>query len=248
MPTISRNMPEQVAQFYDEHTAAYIEAGEDIIQSLRPDDRREFLEYLAGGIGITDGLRILDAGCGLAGPAMYFANCHDVYLDCLTISAVECAAATSRVMDAGLSAKIAVRQGDYHTLEKLYPAASFDAVIFLESLGHAADPDRVLQATSHVLKRGGSVYIKDFFLRHTVDATEQTTFRSIVESIDRNYCYNTPALAGLLSMLARAQLQVLSVSAPTFVPSRTYLDSFAQLFACASESSPIDWLEIKCVK
>jgi len=161
--TRSRNTPAQVAKFYDEHASTYLQAGEDIIQSMRPDDTTEFLEYLMRSIGIKDGMRILDAGCGSAGPALYFANHKEVQIDCLTISAMECAAAKSRALHAEAPGKVVVRHGDYHDLDKLYPQESFDAVVFLESFGHAADPLRVLGSTRNVLKPGGIVYIKDFF-------------------------------------------------------------------------------------
>ncbi len=246
--TTSRNTPEQVAKFYDEHTNSYVQAGEDIIQSMRPDDATEFLEYLVRSIGIEDGMRILDAGCGSAGPALYFANRNDIQIECLTISAAECAVAQSKISQSNAPAKIAVRHGDYHELAKHYPPAYFDAIIFLESFGHAAVPEQVLESARHVLKPGGFIYIKDFFPASGRDAAEQEIFNSIVVSIDKNYCYNTVPLDSLLSLLDNLELKLVSMNSPTFTPSLAYLESFQQVFSSRSETTPIIWLEIKCVK
>jgi len=85
-------------------------------------------------------------------------------------------------------------------------------------------------------------------LFYSLDTTEQLLFDSIVASIDKNYCYNTLELDRLLSMLDLLELKLVSMNVPTFTPSQAYLESFQQLFSIFSETSPITWLEIKCVK
>lgn len=92
------------------------------------------------------------------------------------------------------------------------------------------------------------MYIKDFFRATGRDAAEQTIFNSIVESIDKNYCYNTLSVDTLLSMLDDVELKLVSMNSPSFTPSQAYLQSFQQVFSSPCETSPIVWLEIKCVK
>jgi ubiquinone/menaquinone biosynthesis C-methylase UbiE len=55
-----------------------------------------------------------------------------------------------------------VHLGDYHKLDELFPAESFDRVYFLESLCHAENYRRVLTSAFRVLKPGGALYIKDY--------------------------------------------------------------------------------------
>lgn len=242
--------PEQVARYYDVHTDDYMAVGGDVIQAMRPEDTNELLAYLLKTIALKDGMRVLDAGCGVAGPAMYFASHASVEIEGLTISPVQCELARKKIREAGLSARIKVHEGDYHYLCSYYAENSFDAVLFLESLGHAADPARVLKEAYAVLKPGGYIFIKDFFMRTMPSAAEQILATKIISNIDRNYCYNTLNFNDVISALRRVGFYVDFVQVPHFVPTKSYTDAFERRLNLSTFGPirPVDWYEIKCIK
>jgi cyclopropane fatty-acyl-phospholipid synthase-like methyltransferase len=237
----------KVANFYNQHAKTYLQAGEHIIQVMRPDDENAFLEYLMGQIGLSDGMRILDAGCGIAGPAIYFAKQKKIEIECITISEEEARIATARVLEEGLS-NVTVAVHDYQDLLKLYPASSFDGVIFLESLGHSSRLKDALKGAFHVLRPGGFLYIKDFFRRPPQNENERAALNSIVTKLNTAYCYNTMTLDALIQALRSVHFKIQTVARPAFAASQSYLESFHELFGATPQDEPVMWHEIRCIK
>jgi cyclopropane fatty-acyl-phospholipid synthase-like methyltransferase len=237
----------QIAKFYDQHANTYLQAGELVIQVMRPDDENAFLEYLMRQIGIGDGMRLLDGGCGIGGPAIYFAKQKNIEIECVTISEAEARIARERAAEAGAT-KVHVSVRDYHELAEAYPAASFDGVIFLESLGHAARPIDVLKGVHHILKPGGFLYIKDFFRRPPRDDNERPALNSMVAKLNSAYCYNTTTLDSLIELLRSRHFKIKTIARPAFAASQYYLQSFHDLFGATAQDEPVLWHEIMCVK
>lgn len=161
--TINQYSTSDVKQYYDEMTPSYIKGFGEVFQGARPESTDELVSYLIDAAKLEDGQRILDAGCGICGPAIMFAERCDLAIEALTLSLVQVSEAKKRISEKGLEPKINVRQGDFHRLAEIYPANTFDRVLFLESLCHAEDYRKVLTQVKHVLKPGGLLYIKDFY-------------------------------------------------------------------------------------
>lgn len=155
--------PRDIAQYYDEWNAAYEASFGDVFQHLQTTDRAQLFDHLAEAAGVIDGDRILDAGCGVCGPAVEFARRADVAIDAVTLSAVQVERARENVERAGLNGRIAVHLGDFHRLDELFAPASFDLVYFLEAFVHSDDPLAALRSVHEVLRPGGRIYIKDFY-------------------------------------------------------------------------------------
>lgn len=152
-----------VRAYYDQNTQAYLDGFGEIFQGSRPASTEDLMRHIAEGARIHDGLRVLDAGCGVCGPATWLAGHHDLKLEALTLSEVQVQAGRKRVAAKGLQDRISVRVGDFHRLTDLYAENSFDRVLFLESICHAQDYRAVLHQAWQVLKPGGLLYIKDFY-------------------------------------------------------------------------------------
>jgi cyclopropane fatty-acyl-phospholipid synthase-like methyltransferase len=152
-----------VKHYYEEQTAAYIEGFGDVFQGSRPASTTDLLDYILKAADINDGMKVLDAGCGVCGPAIWFSQHRDVRIESLTISPVQVRGARARVAAQGLENRITVREGDFHHLTDIYPQDSFDRVLFLETICHASDYRQVLKQAMEVLKPGGFLYIKDFY-------------------------------------------------------------------------------------
>jgi cyclopropane fatty-acyl-phospholipid synthase-like methyltransferase len=116
---------------------------------------------LVSGVDLRPGARVLDAGCGVAGTAMWLARTFGVTVHGITISENQISVATSLISQAGLADQVQVSLRDFTNTG--FPDESFDLVIAQESVCHAEDKSQFLKEASRVLKPGGTVAIADGF-------------------------------------------------------------------------------------
>ncbi len=115
---------------------------------------------LASHLGIRSGQRILDAGCGVGGSAIWLAKTYNVKVVGITPVASQVARAHRYAHEQGVADQVSFQQQDYtHTA---FSAASFDAVWALESLCHAPDKRLVLAEARRLLRPGGRVGIVEY--------------------------------------------------------------------------------------
>ena len=154
----------QVKEHYEAHSQTYLDTYGSILQAYRPQDVDVMLQAQMELADLQDGMSILDAGCGVCGPAAYFAASKDVRIEAITLSEVQKEAASALIAGRGLARQVSVRTADFHSLEDLYAAESFDRVLFLESLCHSPTPYLALSSARKVIKRDGLLFIKDFVM------------------------------------------------------------------------------------
>lgn len=176
---------EDVACYYDEWNDRYEAVFGDVFQHLKGADHAQLLDHVAEVAQITDGDRVLDAGCGICGPARYFARHFDVQIDAVTISPAQADRGRHLVAAESLQDRIRVHVGDFHHLDELVAPGSQDLVYFLEALVHAHDPRAVLRSAHRVLAPGGILYIKDFYRGRSSDPSEQRVIDECVEATNR---------------------------------------------------------------
>jgi len=209
--------PSEVRDYYDAWTEKYVDDFGECIQAHRPTSEDEFLDYLMTSAGIRDGQSVLDAGCGICGPARYFAAHRDVTIDALTVSPVQAEIGRERNRAAGLDARIRVAVGDFHQLAALYGRERFDLVYFLESLSHSPRPGEALRSAYEVLKPGGIVYVKDYFIRRCEDAEEQRRVLDVIGRVDALFATNTAWVSDVEEELRAAGFFWRSAIHPRFV-------------------------------
>jgi cyclopropane fatty-acyl-phospholipid synthase-like methyltransferase len=154
-----------VGDFYDEYHDKFMSVYGSVIQAFRTKNVADLLQHQMDSMGLKRGQRVLDAGCGVAAPALYFARHAGVNVDGLTISHKQYEAAQRNIAAEGLADQVSVTRGDYHCLTAYFAPAAYDVIYFLESLGHSRDKARVLDECWTILKPGGLLYIKDLFKR-----------------------------------------------------------------------------------
>ena len=134
--------------YWDEHTRSHT-------QSLFAMNR-----VLASHLGIRSGQRILDAGCGVGGSAIWLAKIYDVEIIGITPVASQVARAQRYAQEHGVVDHVAFEQQDYtHTT---FPDASFDVVWNMESLCHAPDKRLVLAEARRLLRPGGRLGMVEY--------------------------------------------------------------------------------------
>lgn len=247
------DMVRQVKVYYDKTTRKYLDIYGEVIQAFRPKREKDLLNYICVSSGLGWKTKILDAGCGVCGPARYFAKHFNAEVDAITISAVQCEESEKRNRDVKLDKQIRVTCGDFHQLTEYYPRNHYDGVYFLESLGHATEPERVIREAYAVLKPGGYVYIKDFYKRNVLDQEEQLKIDRVIANMNRHYVYNTLDLLTVIRALRESGFLVGFIKGFDFKDDtriRAHFEKEMQIdvFEGLPEFAPAEWLEIKCLK
>jgi len=248
-----RTAAADVERYYDEWTHRYLEVGENLIEACRPASTQDLLHYYITSIGLRPGQHLLDAGCGVCGPAAFFAQQLPVTIEALTISQVQVDLARRVLADAGVGDRVSVRKGNYDDLPSLYPPETFDGVMFLESLGHAERPEHVIRNAWTVLKPGGFLYIKDFFARETDDPDARRKVASVTRNIDDNYAYNTLDLHRVLMSARKVGFRIDVIKSPGFDIDVRIRAQFEErngisIFGGLPEFIPTDWLELRFIR
>jgi cyclopropane fatty-acyl-phospholipid synthase-like methyltransferase len=178
----------------DKHFTAlnkrYLNVYGDVIEASRTKDPKELLAYLAESAGMKDGMKLLDAGCGVCGPARFFAARYDVAIDAITATSVQAEIAEQKNREENLSSRIKVMRGDFHFLTSYFQEGSYDIVYFLESLCHSYDIHKVIDQVYKVLKPGGVVYMKDWFLVDRLKNRDKALYAMVKRRINEFYSFN----------------------------------------------------------
>jgi cyclopropane-fatty-acyl-phospholipid synthase len=153
-------------------------------------------ELISRKLGLGEGMRLLDVGCGWGSMALHAATRHGASVVGVTISAEQAAAARERVAEAGLSDRVEIRLQDYRDLS----GETFDAVSsvgMFEHVGSArtAEYFRVIRALlrpegrllNHAISSiGGSVMgPKSFIARYVFPDGELLDVGEVVLAMER---------------------------------------------------------------
>jgi len=210
-------MADQVQQYYDELTPAYLAGFGAVFQGSRPESTEQLLTHIADGARLQDGQVVLDAGCGVCGPAAWLAGRLQLRVEAVTISDVQVSAGRARVAEQGVADRVSVRRGDFHHLTDLYADNSFDRVLFLESICHAQDYRQVLQQAWRVLKPGGLLYIKDFYCQDFRRKPElMAAQRQDLARLNEVYRLALPDLPSLVDLLLETGFRPRFVREPEY--------------------------------
>lgn len=254
----SPSSPERVGQFYDQTHDMFLKVYGEVIQAFRTRDVTKLLDYQIESMGLSQGQRVLDAGCGVCGPAIYFCRTAGVTVEAVTISRTQAEHARRRIQEEGLAGKVSVRHASYQDLATLYPKESFDAVYFLESFGHSDDIERTLGAVWPVLKQGGTLYIKDLFRKEPALPAHAAKIDEEIRKINAAYHYNIPDLYRFLEIVRKLGfillfLKTIDLPLQDF-ENLTVSNDFQELTGIGRIENwkeyifPVDFFEVKCMK
>jgi len=250
--------PQNVGDFYNQTTSKFMEVYGEIIQAFRTTDVTVYLDYTIQNAELKDGQKILDAGCGVGGPASYFASKLNVEVEGLTISEFQIEKSKEVIGAKNLKGKVNIRKGDYHHIDEIYGKEIFDRVLFLESFGHSDNKTLLIEKAFQVLKPGGILYIKDLFRREPPTAEDGVKIDRIIGEINKAYCYNVADFYKVMATIRRLNFILLFVKTPEVKVGEfehlTISNDFQNLFDIAKIITwedyvfPIDFYEIKVMK
>lgn len=111
--------------------------------------------YLAAQMGLRPGMRVLDVGCGIGGPAREIARFSGVNIVGINNNAFQVGRARRFTERAGLEDQLSFVEGDFMKLVEKFGPNSFDAVYAIEATVHAPSWEGVYNQIKQVLKPGG---------------------------------------------------------------------------------------------
>ncbi|KJA25493.1 hypothetical protein HYPSUDRAFT_37472 [Hypholoma sublateritium FD-334 SS-4] len=111
--------------------------------------------YLAAQMTLRPGMRVLDVGCGVGGPAREIAQFTDCEIVGLNNNDFQIQRARKYTKKAGLEGQVTFVKGDFMKLSEQFGENSFDAVYAIEATVHAPSWEGVYGEIFKVLKPGG---------------------------------------------------------------------------------------------
>ncbi len=196
---------EKARRYYDETHALYLRhvghtCQSGLIHGLHRDPYRSTILYALQECELPRGARILDAGAGACGPSVHICEAmEEASVVAVTISPVQANSGRELVASRGLTDRIDVMVGDYHSLP--HDDDAFDAAWFLESTGYSDDLPALFGEMFRVIRPGGKVYIKDVFRRDGIMMASQ---RRELEEFDRVYAHCTRLMGECAHAIAGA--------------------------------------------
>jgi len=138
--------------------------GEGFHQSLA---RHE--HYLAAQMQLKPGMRVLDVGCGVGGPAREISRFADVNIVGVNNNDFQIGRARKYTAAAGLSDQVKFAKGDFMKLSEQFGENSFDAVYAIEATVHAPTFEGIYGEIFKVLKPGGIFGVYEWVMTDTWD-------------------------------------------------------------------------------
>jgi ubiquinone/menaquinone biosynthesis C-methylase UbiE len=124
------------------------------------DSMTQYELMFAGLVGLKKGMRVLDVGCGIGGPARTFASSIGCEIVGITNNAWHVERGQALTQASGLEKLVTHVQGDFLTLP--FDDASFDAAYAFDAMCYAPDQAAVYKEIYRVLKAGGTFGFSDW--------------------------------------------------------------------------------------
>ena len=130
---------------------------------------------------IKNGMKILDAGCGVGGSVIHMTKKKEVEATGITLS-------KSQVASAIKNAEEEKQIGRAHFLEMNacqtdFPDNTFDVVWGLESFIHIEDKQSLFEEVHRILKPGGCLVVGDYFMKE--DGTTEREYGRLMKWLNR---------------------------------------------------------------
>jgi len=138
------------------HFARYYK-GEPFFQAIA---RHE--HYLSAQIGLKPGMKVLDVGCGVGGPAREIARFSGASIVGVNNNDFQVDRANKYTAKTELKDQVSFVKGDFMHLSELFEPNTFDAVYAIEATVHAPSFEGVYGEIKKVLKPGGIVGIYEW--------------------------------------------------------------------------------------
>ncbi|KAF2470516.1 S-adenosyl-L-methionine-dependent methyltransferase [Lindgomyces ingoldianus] len=168
-----------VNDYYDATTDIYLEAWGESFHFCRfprgPEPKATAISrhehYIAHMMGLQPGMRVLDVGCGVGGPAKEIASYANCSIVGLNNNAYQVKKAQELAKKEGMDKSVEFVKGDFMTIP--FPSNSFDAVYVIEATVHAPSLEDVYSEIFRVLKPGGTFGVFEWVMTDKFDSSNR---------------------------------------------------------------------------
>lgn len=202
-PQKPSSTPSDIAAFYNTYHKQFKKVYGNVIQAFRTNNLENLLNYEFNSAGFNKGDKLIDAGCGVCGPAIHFAKEFKVQIDAISVSDEQVKEAEEEIIKNQKANYIKVHHKDYHQMSSFLEQETYDGVYFLESFGHSFNKKILLDETWKMLKPGGICYIKDLFLKEPIISSHKEKIDYEVGRINESYKYDVSDLYEVLKIIRK---------------------------------------------
>lgn len=152
------------------------------IQQMKTKAMERMIEAVVEPIGIPAGGKVVDAGCGIGGTALYIAKHHDCSVVGVNISDEQLRMATERAEKAGAGDSVTFEYANCSS-HLPFDDDSIDIVVSIESACHYDDRQKFVAECARILKAGGKLSIVDWMAKDGLSPLEyQNSIQPICDS------------------------------------------------------------------
>ncbi|MDQ3403976.1 MAG: class I SAM-dependent methyltransferase [Actinomycetota bacterium] len=160
--------PEYFAAFLDTRMKYSSGLYTDIAMSLE-DAQTAKLHFVARSLGVTQGGRLLDIGCGWGSLILFMAAEYGVQVTGVTPSEPQAEFIARRAESLGVSHLVGTRLGSFTSIDV---GGGYDYATMLGSIVHMPDRRAALTKTYRALNQGGRLYLSESCFRNESFYTE----------------------------------------------------------------------------
>ena len=168
-------------------------------------------EMLLRGLDVGSGTRILDAGCGVGGLAVWAAQKFGCHVTGITITEEHIAMADELAASKGVAALCDFRVMDMDRMG--FEDECFDIVTNQETMCHSADKRAFLEGVHRVLKPGGVWRAIDYLIQEEPFTNEQqAAYRDLQDGWHIPFISRNSEVTGLLEELGFDGIRISNIS------------------------------------
>lgn len=141
---------------------------------------------------LKNNMTILDAGCGLLGPALYFTDqLHNLKIYALTNANGKYRnKLQNKIKEKKLNKRIIPYFKDFNQIDNTFKPATFDRILFIESINYSNDIINLLLSAKNKLKSTGKLYIRTLVIPKTKNQFLLKTYDKIQRKLDMKLYYH----------------------------------------------------------
>ena len=141
---------------------------------------------------LSDNMTILDAGCGMLGPSIYFADkLPDLKIHALTRANDKMKSEiNTKIKNNKLNGRIILHFNDFNEINKKFRKNTFDRILFIESISYSNDIINLLKICKSKLKSNGKIYIRTLTIPKTKNSILTKSYNRIQQKLEMKLYYH----------------------------------------------------------
>lgn len=141
---------------------------------------------------LSDKMTILDAGCGMLGPSIYFADkLPNLKIHALTRANDKIKSEIySKIKNNKLNRRIIPHFNDFNEINKKFRKNTFDRILFIESISYSNDIINLLKSCKSKLKSNGKIYIRTLTIPKTKNSVLTKSYNRIQQKLEMKLYYH----------------------------------------------------------